>query len=83
MALQAADCLAAGALFHERPEHPAAPSEISASSSVMTGGTPATIDSPVSFRLPITRAIIGDLRDELLLTKAQRAALRRSIVGGQ
>jgi hypothetical protein len=33
--------------------------------------------------LPITRAIISDLRDELLLTKAQRAALRRSIVGGQ
>ncbi len=82
VALQAADCLAAGALFHERLEHPATPSEISASGLVMSGGTPATIDAPVSFRLPITRAIIGDLRDELLLTKAQRAALRRSIVGG-
>jgi hypothetical protein len=83
VALQAADCLAAGALFHERLEHPAAPSEISASGLVMTEGTPVTIDAPVSFRLPITRAIISDLRDELLLTKAQRAALRRSIVGGQ
>ncbi len=83
VALQAADCLAAGALFRERLEYPAAPSEISASGLVMTGETPATIDAPVSFRLPITRGIIGDLRDELLVTKAQRAALRRSIVGLQ
>jgi hypothetical protein len=80
VALQAADCLAAGALFHERQQHTAGRSDISDSSLVITGSTPTSLDAPVSFRLPVTRAIIKTLRDDLLLTRTQRAALARSIV---
>jgi hypothetical protein len=82
VALQVADCLAAGALFHERGEHAAEPSDIGESSLVMTGPTPTELSAPMRFRLPVTRPIIGSLRDDLLLTKAERAALRRSIIGG-
>lgn len=82
VALQVADCLAAGALFHERGEHAAEPSNIGVSSLVMTGPAPTELSAPMSFRLPVTRPIIGSLRDDLLLTKAEWAALRRSIIGG-
>jgi hypothetical protein len=83
VALQAADCLAAGALVHEREEHAAEPSDIASSSLVMTGVTPPSLTAPVSFRLPVTRQIIEQLREELLLTKAERAVLRRSLLGGK
>jgi hypothetical protein len=75
VALQAADCLATGALVHERQEHAAAPSDVAVSSLVTTGTSPVDIAAPASFRLPVTREIIENLRDELLLTKAERAAL--------
>ncbi len=81
VALQAADCLAAGALFHERSQHAADPSDIGVSTLVMTEPAPATLAAPLSFRLPVTRKIIESLRDDLLLTKAERAALRCSIMG--
>ena len=42
----------------------------------MTGETPVALNAPVSFRLPVTREIIERLRDEILLTKTERAALR-------
>jgi hypothetical protein len=74
--------MAAGALFHERGEHPAEPSDIGVSSLVMTEPTPAAVSAPLSFRLPITRSIIESLRDDLLLSKAAQAQLRRSIMGG-
>jgi hypothetical protein len=80
VALQAADCLAAGALFHERGEHTAAASDISESGLVMTGPAPAALDAPVSFRLPVTKPIIESLRDDLLVTRAHRAALARDAV---
>jgi hypothetical protein len=80
VALQAADCLAAGALYHERVEHPASPSDIDQSKLVMTGPIPASLDAPVSFRLPVTRPIIETLRDDLLLTRAQRAEFAQAIL---
>jgi hypothetical protein len=82
VALQAADCLAAGALFHERSKHAADSSNIGVSTLVMTDPAPATLAAPLSFRLPVTRTILESLRDDLLLTKTKRAALRRSIMGG-
>ncbi len=82
VALQAADCLAAGALFHERAERVSGSADIGNSALVMTGPSPATFTAPLSFRLPVTREIIEALRDELLLTKAERAALRRTLTGG-
>jgi hypothetical protein len=82
VALQAADSMAAGALFHERGEHAAEPSDVGVSSHVIAGPSPGALSAPLSFRLPITRAIIESLRDDLLLTKGQRAQLRRSITGG-
>jgi hypothetical protein len=82
VALQAADCLAAGALFQERAEHLDEPSDIGLSSLVMTGPTPSALSAPMTFRLPVTRSIIESLKDDLLLTKAERAALRRPILGG-
>jgi hypothetical protein len=78
VALQAADCLAAGALYHERAEHTSAPSDIGQSTLVMTGPTPSSLEAPASFRLPVTRSIIEALRDDLLLTRAQRAELLRA-----
>jgi hypothetical protein len=50
--------------------------DIGHSSFVMTGETPVALNAPVSFRLPVTREIIERLRDEILLTKTERAALR-------
>jgi hypothetical protein len=49
---------------------------------VMTGPTPSALSAPMTFRLPVTRSIIESLKDDLLLTKAERAALRRPILGG-
>jgi hypothetical protein len=79
VALQAADCLAAGALVQERQEHASMPSDVAMSNLVMTGNAPPELTAPASFRLPVTRQIIEHLRDELLLTKAERVALRRAM----
>lgn len=76
LGLQAADCLAAGGLQRERDDHADGRDDIGQSSFVMTGETPVTLDAPISFRLPVTREIIESLRDEILLTRAERAALR-------
>jgi hypothetical protein len=76
LGLQAADCLAAGGLQRERSDHSNGRDDVGQSSFVMTGETPTTLDAPVIFRLPVTREIIESLRDEILLTKAERAALR-------
>jgi len=80
VALQAADCLAAGALFHERREHTAEPSDIGESALVMTGTAPTSLDAPISLRLPVTVPIIESLRDDLLVTRAQRVAFARTVV---
>jgi hypothetical protein len=76
LGLQAADCLAAGGLQRERDDHASGRGDIGHSSFVMTGETPVALEAPASFRLPVTREIIEGLRDEILLTKAKRAALR-------
>ena len=76
LGLQAADCLAAGGLRRERDDHANGRGDIRHSSFVMTGETPVALNAPVSFRLPVTREIIESLRDEILLTKAERVALR-------
>lgn len=78
--LQAADCLAAGALFHERIEHAGTHTNIADSGLVMAGQTPSSLVAPLSFRLPVTRTILETLRDELLLTRAQRTALAQNML---
>jgi len=80
IALQAADCLAAGALHHERADCTSGTSDIGQSTLVMTGPTPPSLEAPASFRLPVTRPIIEALRDDLLLTRAQRAELVQAML---
>jgi hypothetical protein len=76
---QAADCLASGALQREMELHCAEHTDIGRSHLVVVGQQLA-ITAPVSFRLPVTREIITALRDDLLLTKAARAAILQRLL---
>jgi hypothetical protein len=51
------------------------PSEVAVSSLVKTGDVPMSLAAPATFRLPVTRQISEKVREELLLIKAEHAAL--------
>jgi hypothetical protein len=59
-------------------EHGPEPSDIDQSALVMSGAPdqPLALTAPFCFRLLVTRDITSALRDELLLTRAERARLR-------
>jgi hypothetical protein len=73
LGLQAADCLASGALQLEMELHGAEHTDIG-NSHLVVAGQQLAITAPVSFRLPVTREII------LLLTKAARAAILQRLL---
>ena len=76
LGLQAADCFATLSMRKEIEEHGHGATDIGQSSAVMQidSDHPTTVTLPW-FRLPVTREIIGSLRDELLMSKAARAAV--------
>jgi len=80
LGLQGADCLASGALQREMELHGAEHTDIG-NSHLVVAGQQMNIMAPVSFRLPVTREIIESLRDNLLLTKAARAAILQRFLG--
>jgi len=81
LGLQAADCLASGALQREMELHGAKHTDIG-NSHLVVAGQQMDITAPVSFRLPVTREIIEALRGDLLLTKAARAAILQRLLEG-
>jgi hypothetical protein len=81
LGLQAADCLASGALQWEMELHGAEHTDIG-NSDLVVADQQTNITAPMSFRLPVTREIIEALRDDLLLTKAARAAILQRFLRG-
>jgi hypothetical protein len=69
--LELADGVSFASLRRERDEHGGGPTSIEVSSHTMPDDAQPPANGTVAFRLPISRRILTDLKDSLLLTRGQ------------